>query len=112
MRRIFACGLIVVAVMAATRLAFTASPVAKLTLAHQVQLAMSPDPATAAAARERLREAGPAGLEAMAKYREVAVKSVAESPVPAESDRKILAAIDEAMDDVGGAKYCSRSRLY
>jgi hypothetical protein len=112
MRRLFASGLIVLALMAAARLAFPAGPVAKITLDHQVQLAMSPDPATAARARERLRQAGPKGLEAVATYRDVAARTVARSPKRTVADQKVVATIDALMDDVGGAKYCSRSRLY
>lgn len=62
----------------------------------------------------RLREAGPAGLEELfamkKKIEEHARKTALTIPTPAEA--ATLARLNDAIDRVGGAKYCTSSRLY
>lgn len=66
------------------------------------------------AAIVRLREAGPAGLEPLlARKQEIeehARQTALTVPTPAQA--KILARLNDAIDRVGGAKYCTASRLY
>lgn len=68
----------------------------------------------AIAAIGRLREAGPAGLETLlAKKGEIeghARQTARQAATPTEL--AMLARLDSAIDQVGGAKYCTASRLY
>jgi hypothetical protein len=72
------------------------------------------EPSDAEAAIGRLREAGPAGLEELLamkkKIEEHARKTALTIPTPAEA--ATLARLSDAIDRVGGAKYCTASRLY
>lgn len=72
------------------------------------------EPSDAEAAILRLREAGPAGLEGLlAKKKEIeehARRTALTIPTPAEA--AIISRLNDAVDRVGGAKYCTASRLY
>jgi hypothetical protein len=68
----------------------------------------------AEAAIGRLREAGPAGLEELFAMKNIieehARKTALTIPTPAEA--ATLTRLNDAIDRVGGAKYCTASRLY
>lgn len=74
-----------------------ASAAERSSLESDVTAATSGSPSEAQAAIGRLRAAGPAGFEALLSARDEA----------GEHER-----FDEALDAVGGARYCSVSRLY
>ena len=67
---------------------------------------------------ERLRSAGPEGLEAMAYVRGDLAEELAAAQRPGapagavQEATERLARFDASMDSVGGARYCSRSQLY
>lgn len=66
------------------------------------------------AAIERLRAAGPAALESLlAKKQEISEEAIrkAHTNMPPDISR-VLKRLDDAIDWVGGAKYCTASRLY
>ena len=71
-------------------------------------------PAEVDAAILRLRQEGPAGLDALiakkAKLEEQLRETTRQVPTPAE--KEMLGRLDSAIDHVGGAKYCTASRLY
>src|SRR5215203_2673759 len=66
----------------------------------------SDDPADRALAIEEFRQIGPYGLNLLLKYRDTLLKN-GEEP---KSAKMVL--LNDAIDQVGGAKYCTASRLY
>lgn len=66
------------------------------------------------AALSRLREAGPAGLETLLTKKQEIEEHARQTAltVPTAAQEKILARLNDAIDRVGGAKYCTNSRLY
>ena len=76
---------------------------------------LSGRPAEAEAAILRLREAGPAGLEVLFQHKKAIqdeIRRLAQTNMPPPHDPNVLVRLDNAIDRVGGAKYCTASRLY
>jgi hypothetical protein len=72
---------------------------------------LSDDPQLAQASIDELRSAGVRGFNRLLRYRDrLAEAKVAEADAPAHLAK--LARLDDAIDRVGGAKYCRNSRLF
>src|SRR5688572_5666949 len=79
-----------------------------------VRQALSKDEATRAKAIAELREQGPEGLDGLIELRDLRKKALETTGDPTRSGQLIegVNELNSLIDEVGGAKYCSASKLY
>lgn len=81
-----------------------------------IEKAVSGDDSQVEATIKTLREKGPQALEQLIQYRERLEKELGAGDYPFSSETESrdpqLARLDHVIDGVGGARYCSTSRLY
>lgn len=79
-----------------------------------IEQALASDPAARAKAIAELREQGAAGLEEVIALRDLRREQLAAAAAPeqAASLQEQIKQLDSLIDEVGGARYCSVSKLY